>query len=59
MKRLAYTPAFTALLTGEQVLVDNLAMAVQLELVSGDVIRLAEVTEDTEIGAHVWSPAPG
>jgi hypothetical protein len=54
-----YTPAFTALLTGEQVLVDNLAMAIQLELVSGDVIRLAEVTEDTEIGAHVWSPAPG
>ena len=54
-----YTPAFTALLTGEQVLVDNLAMAVQFELVSGDVIRLAEVTADTEIGAHVWSPAPG
>ena len=54
-----YTTGFTTLLTGEQVLVDNLAMAIQLELVSGDVIRLAEVVADTEIGAHVWSPAPG
>ena len=54
-----YTAGFTTLLTGEQVLVDNLAMAIQLELVSGDVIRLAEVVADTEIGAHVWHPAPG
>lgn len=54
-----YSTGLTTLLTGDQVLVDSLAMAIQLELVSGDVIRLAEVLEDTEIGAYVWSPAPG
>ena len=54
-----YTLGLTSLLSGEQVLTDGLARAVMLELMNGDAIRVAEVTEDTEIGAHVFSPAPG
>lgn len=56
---ITYTAGLTSLLTGDQVLVDNLATAVQFDLVSGNVVRLADVIGDEEIGAHVWSPAPG
>ncbi len=54
-----YSAGLTAALTGEGVVVSDLAIAVVITLTNDEVVRIAEVYVDTEISAHVFSPAPG
>lgn len=54
-----YSGDLTAALTGEQVTIEDLALAFEFRFVNEEVVRIAEVTVDTEIGAYVWQPAAG
>lgn len=54
-----YSTGLTTALSGEAVLIEDLALAIELRLVNEEIVRLAEVFEDTEIGANIWQPAPG